>query len=253
MNNEIVASVDATFNNNLSLDADLGVVTERPSPVIKINISNDGNNTATVTNLDTFEQFRQIVFSKQERVVLAEVNTGSGNVDYTFNSILYYTGDYHTSRDENENEAYIMSFLGIIHSVTHQFPSGGITPSEKLVTITFDNSLTGKYKEVSITSAKDIYYYNASFPSPVPFNVKDALDKLQTNKFEKPVEMGKTLSAGQTSLQFVVQGMSDKTIDVYVDPAFSNVVPTKTTVVGNVLTLTFPVQSTNMPVKVRLS
>ena len=54
-------------------------------------------------------------------------------------------------------------------------------------------------------------------------------------------------------MQFIRQGMSDKTIDVYVDPAFSGVVPTKTTVVGNVLTLTFPVQSTNMPVKVRLS
>lgn len=253
MNNETVAFVDATFNNNLSLDADLGVVTERPSPIIKINIDYSGR--ATVTGVSTFEEFYNIVHNKQQRVVLVESQTREGDHEYIFNSCLYYTGDFYSKDVHSETQAvdiYRLSFLGVVYLLSF-WSDGGYTTHNKLVEITFENSLTAQVEEVRITSANDISYYNASFPYPVPFNVKAALDSLQTNKFEKPVELIGALTAGQTTVQFISQGMSDKTIDVYVDPAFSDVVPTKTTVVGNVLTLTFPVQSTNMPVKVRLS
>lgn len=65
-----------------------------------------------------------------------------------------------------------------------------------------------------------------------------------------------TLIAGEATVTFTNSSItSNSTIDPYVDDAFTGVVPTAQVINENnhTVTLTFPVQSENMPVKVRIS
>ena len=70
------------------------------------------------------------------------------------------------------------------------------------------------------------------------------------------VELTGSLTAGSTTITFTDASLiSTCTLDVYVDDAFFGVVPTALTTdyPNNSITLTFPSQSSNMPVKVRVS
>ena len=68
------------------------------------------------------------------------------------------------------------------------------------------------------------------------------------------VEATGTLTAGQTTVTISNANITTtSTIDPYVDPAFTGVSPTAMTLATGSVTLTFPTQSTNMPVKVRIS
>lgn len=70
------------------------------------------------------------------------------------------------------------------------------------------------------------------------------------------VEKTGSLTAGNTTVIFTDASIIDGcTIDVYVDEAFLGVVPTAQVTDGtnHTVTLTFPAQSSNMPVKVRIS
>ena len=65
-----------------------------------------------------------------------------------------------------------------------------------------------------------------------------------------------TLIAGEATVTFTNSSVtSNSTIDPYVDDAFTGVVPTGQVIDENdhTVTLTFPVQSVNIPVKVRIS
>ena len=65
-----------------------------------------------------------------------------------------------------------------------------------------------------------------------------------------------TLTAGQTTVVFTDNSIVDGiTVQPFVDEAFTGVSPTAQATDGtnHTLTLTFPVQQTNMPVKVRIS
>lgn len=68
------------------------------------------------------------------------------------------------------------------------------------------------------------------------------------------IQLTGTLAAGETSLTILNSNISSSsTIDVYVDEAFTGVAPTACILTSGSVTLTFPVQETNMPVKVRIS
>ena len=69
-------------------------------------------------------------------------------------------------------------------------------------------------------------------------------------------ELTGSLTAGQTTVVFTDNSIVDGiTVQPFVDEAFTGVVPTAQVTDGtnHTLTLTFPVQLTNMPVKVRFS
>ena len=69
-------------------------------------------------------------------------------------------------------------------------------------------------------------------------------------------ELTGSLTAGQTTIVFTDNAIVDGiTVQPFVDEAFTGVVPTAqvTDATNHTLTLTFPVQSANMPVKVRIS
>lgn len=70
------------------------------------------------------------------------------------------------------------------------------------------------------------------------------------------VELTGSLTAGSTTVTFTDNSIVDGcTVDPYVDEAFTGVVPTAQVTDGtnHTLTLTFPAQSSAMPVKVRIS
>lgn len=68
------------------------------------------------------------------------------------------------------------------------------------------------------------------------------------------IQLTGVLAAGETSITISNSNISSSsTIDVYVDEAFTGVAPTACTLASGSVTLTFPVQETNMPVKVRIS
>lgn len=83
--------------------------------------------------------------------------------------------------------------------------------------------------------------------------VQEAIDKLvQSGSGWK--DLTGTLAAGQTSIQFHDSSItSSSTVQVFVDSAFYGVVPTSITVITGYVTLGFDAQSSNMPVKVRIS
>lgn len=99
------------------------------------------------------------------------------------------------------------------------------------------------------TSACDITYDNTSSGLSA-INVQNAIDELATT------ELIGTLEINETTITFTDASIvSGCTIDVYVDEAFLGVVPTAQVTDGtnHTVTLTFPVQASNMPVKVRVS
>ena len=68
------------------------------------------------------------------------------------------------------------------------------------------------------------------------------------------VDLTSTLTAGSTSLVFSASAITtNSTIDIYVDDDFYGVVPSAVTLATGSVTLTFEAQSSDMPVKVRVS
>ena len=68
-----------------------------------------------------------------------------------------------------------------------------------------------------------------------------------------PTALTGTLIAGQTTITFNDSSITaDSVIEPYVDTAFTGVSPTACTVSNGMATLTFPAQSSNMPVRIEV-
>ena len=102
----------------------------------------------------------------------------------------------------------------------------------------------------SETPAQGVIYDNAS-SGLTSTDVQSAIDEIDS-KFYK--EAFGTLIAGQTSVTIQSDFITaDSTAEVFVDPAFASVMYTGCTITAGSVTLTFPAQLTDMPVKVRIS
>lgn len=100
-------------------------------------------------------------------------------------------------------------------------------------------------------NASDVAYNNTD-SGLVADNVQDAIDELSNKTFW--TDLTGTLTTGQTSI--ILQDAvitTNSTVDVYVNDAFYGVNPTSISLSTGSITLVFPEQSTDMPVKVRIS